>query len=99
MKLLATLLSALVLVGCKSPPQVNPADYIVCYYSNSSGLPYVKITASSFQVPELHYSDIGIRFERIKVRNLISLSSPYSLENNDSKLRSADLTNYTNATA
>jgi hypothetical protein len=71
MKFFVTFAMTLALAACKSPDPVDPTDFVGCYYSNAERLPFIKITASSFQIPELAYSDDKIRFERIKDRNLI----------------------------
>lgn len=97
MKFFATFAIILALATCKSPDPVDPADFVGCYYSNAERLPFIKITAASFQIPELNYSDNNVRFERIKDRNLIWLSEPYGLENLNGKLRFADLANHTKA--
>lgn len=97
MKLFATFAMILALEACKSPDPVDPADFIGCYYSNSERLPFIKVTASSFQIPEISYSDNEIRFERIKDRDLIWLSEPYGLENLNGRLRFTSLAMYTKA--
>lgn len=97
MKSIAGLCLVVALASCKSPPPVNPADFVGCYYSNSQTLPSVKITETRFEVPELRYADTGIEFQRIKGRNLIWLSSPYGVENVNGALRFANLGKHTNA--
>ena len=97
MKCFATFAMILALAACKPPDPVDPADFVGCYYSNAENLPFIKITADSFQIPKLNYSDDKIRFEHIKDRNLIWLSEPYGLENINGEVRFANLAAYTKA--
>jgi hypothetical protein len=96
-KFIATFGMMLALAACKSPAPANPVYFVGCYYSNAQKLPFVKITASSFQIPDLNYSDNDIKFERIKDRNLIWLSKPYGLENLRGRLQFKNLAEYTKA--